>query len=135
MTKIIASITEAEADLLQLSIQGAIDASKKKDMLATIDALSTALALEPKRADLWHYLGVAYAQLQVWSACITSLEAALTLEPDRIRAQCVMASALYHLGQHGRAIALIDPVRGKPCRSGQGQERGRQSRSGGLDWF
>ena len=29
----------------------------------------------------------------------------------------------------------IDPVRGKPCRSGQGQERGRQSRPGGLDWF
>ena len=29
----------------------------------------------------------------------------------------------------------FDPVRGKPCRSGQGQERGRQSRPGGLDWF
>jgi hypothetical protein len=29
----------------------------------------------------------------------------------------------------------IDPMRGKPCRSGQGQERGRQSRPGGLDWF
>ena len=31
--------------------------------------------------------------------------------------------------------ARFDPVRGKPCRSGQGQERGRQSRPGGLDWF
>ncbi len=30
---------------------------------------------------------------------------------------------------------LVDPMRGKPCRSGQGQERGRQSRPGGLDWF
>ncbi len=29
----------------------------------------------------------------------------------------------------------FDPMRGKPCRSGQGQERGRQSRPGGLDWF
>ena len=29
----------------------------------------------------------------------------------------------------------LDPMRGKPCRSGQGQERGRQSRPGGLDWF
>ena len=32
-------------------------------------------------------------------------------------------------------LAIVDPVRGKPCRSGQGQERGRQSRPGGLDWF
>jgi hypothetical protein len=30
---------------------------------------------------------------------------------------------------------IFDPMRGKPCRSGQGQERGRQSRPGGLDWF
>ena len=114
MAKIIQSARMPEDDLLLLSIQEAVDASKKKDMLATIDALSTALALEPKRADLWHYLGVAYAQLQVWSACITSLEMALALEPDRVRAQCVMASALYHLGQHGQAIALIDDA----CRRG-----------------
>ena len=135
MVQIIKPAFTSESELLQLSIQDAVNASKQKDMLATVDALNAALELDPKRADLWHYLGVAYAQLQVWSACITSLEAALTLEPDRVRAQCVMASALYHLGQHGRAIALIDPVRGKPCRSGQGQERGRQSRPGGLDWF
>lgn len=32
-------------------------------------------------------------------------------------------------------VTQIDPMRGKPCRSGQGQERGRQSRPGGLDWF
>ena len=32
-------------------------------------------------------------------------------------------------------LVRFDPVRGKPCRSGQGQERGRQSRPGGLDWF
>ena len=114
MNQINQFISTPEDDLLQLSIQGAVDASERKDMLATIDALSTALALEPKRADLWHYLGVAYAQLQVWSACITSLEAALALEPDRVRAQCVMASALYHVGQHGRAIALIDDA----CRRG-----------------
>lgn len=33
------------------------------------------------------------------------------------------------------SVRQLDPVRGKPCRSGQGQERGRQSRPGGLDWF
>lgn len=33
------------------------------------------------------------------------------------------------------SLAAFDPVRGKPCRSGQGQERARQSRPGGLDWF
>ena len=116
MTKIIKSDPVPEEDLLQLSIQEAVDTSKKKDMLATVDALSAALELDPKRADLWQYLGSAYAWLQVWSACITSLEIALALEPGRQRARCVMAWALYHLGQHGQATALIDDAcqRGVP---------------------
>ena len=37
--------------------------------------------------------------------------------------------------QRKLGVAEFDPMRGKPCRSGQGQERGRQSRPGGLDWF
>ena len=108
MTKIIQSASTPVDELLHLSIQDAVDASKKKDMLATVDALSAALELDPKRADLWQYLGVAYAWLNVWSACITSLEIALALEPGRQRARCVMAWALYHLGKYEQAIALID---------------------------
>ena len=45
-------------------------------------------------------------------------------------AQGVKAPAVLHVVQ-----VALDPMRGKPCRSGQGQERGRQSRPGGLDWF
>ncbi len=108
MTKIIASITETEADLLELAIQEAADASKKKDSLAAVSALSTALALDPKRADLWQDLGVAYARLQVWPACVNSLEMALELEPDRVGARYAMTVAMYHLGKHEQAVAFID---------------------------
>jgi hypothetical protein len=41
----------------------------------------------------------------------------------------------FRAGRMPNGVKFLDPVRGKPCRSGQGQERGRQSRSGGLDWF
>jgi protein O-GlcNAc transferase len=108
MVQIIKPAFTSESELLQLSIQDAVNASKQKDMLATVDALNAALELDPKRADLWQYLGVAYAWLNVWSACITSLEIALALEPDRQRARCDMAWALYHLGKYEQAIALID---------------------------
>ena len=116
MVQIIKPAFTSESELLQLSIQDAVNASKQKDMLATVDALNAALELDPKRADLWQYLGVAYAWLNVWSACITSLEIALALEPDRQRARCVMAWALYHLGKYEQAIALIDDAcqRGVP---------------------
>lgn len=36
---------------------------------------------------------------------------------------------------HKDGKPTFDPMRGKPCRLGQGQERGRHSRPGGLDWF
>jgi len=42
---------------------------------------------------------------------------------------------LFPLSVRVQQVVEFDPVRGKPCRSGQGQERGRQSRPGGLDWF
>ena len=100
MVQIIKPAFTSESELLQLSIQDAVNASKQKDMLATVDALNAALELDPKRADLWQYLGVAYAWLNVWSACITSLEIALALEPHRQRARCVMAGSLYHLGKY-----------------------------------
>ena len=38
-------------------------------------------------------------------------------------------------GQTALIHPEFDPMRGKPCRLGQGQERGRHSRPGGLDWF
>ncbi len=95
-------------ELMLLALQNAIDASKRKDMLATIDALSAALEIDPKRADIWEDLGVAYSRMQIWSACVTSLEMSLTLEPHRSGAMYVLASAMYHLGKRDEAVTLID---------------------------
>ena len=108
MTKIIASITEKEADLLELAIQEAADASKRKDSLAVVSALGTALALDPNRADLWQDLGAAYARLQVWSACATTLEMALKLDPKMLGARYIMTVAMYHLGKQAQAVVFID---------------------------
>ena len=47
----------------------------------------------------------------------------------------IVAKKLWHRGDRVSARDVFDPMRGKPCRSGQGQERGRRSRPGGLDWF
>ena len=108
MAKIVKSDPVPEDDPLVLSIKEAVDASKRQDMVATLNALTAALALAPARADLWQDLGAVYSRLEVWSACVTSLEIALTLEPDRAGVRYVMALAMYYLGQREKAVALID---------------------------
>ncbi len=108
MTKIISSVSIPEADPLALAIKDAIDASQRKDTLAMLKAFSAAVALAPNRADLWQDLGATYSRLQMWSACVSSLEIALVLEPDRAGARYAMALAMYHLGKKEKAVELID---------------------------
>ena len=75
---------------------------------------------------------------------LATVDALATLE-EKINDKSALVG-IYGLGYVGLPLALrfaevglkvlgFDPVRGKPCRSGQGQERGRQSHPGGLDWF
>ena len=108
MTKTIKSESAPEADPLVLAIQDAVDASKRQDMIAVLNALSSALAIDPQRADLWQDLGALYSRLEMWSASVSSLEIALALEPERVGVRYVMGFAMYHLGKHEQAIALID---------------------------
>ncbi|MBP8839859.1 MAG: tetratricopeptide repeat protein, partial [Giesbergeria sp.] len=108
MTKIVQSDPVPEDDPLVLAIQEALDAFKRQDMVAALKAFTAALELDPKRADLWQDLGATYARMEAWSQCITSLEIALALEPGRPGARYVMALALYNLGEHERAVPLID---------------------------
>ena len=108
MAKIVKSDPAPEDDPLVLSLKEAAAASKKQDLDGMLSALSAAVALEPSRADLWESLGSVYAHLEAWSLCVTSLEIALALQPNKPGVQYVMALALYHLGQKEKAVALID---------------------------
>ena len=108
MAKIVKSDPIPEDDPLILAIQDAIDATKRQDMIAVLNALSSALAIDPTRADLWQDLGAVYSRLEMWSACVSSLEIALALEPDRAGARYVMGFAMYHLGKREQAVVWID---------------------------
>ena len=108
MTKIVQSDPVPEDDPLVLSIKEAVDAYKRQDTVAILHALTAALALAPARADLWQDLGAVYSRLEVWSACVTSLEIALALDPDRAGVRYVMALAMYYLGHREKAVALIE---------------------------
>ena len=108
MTQIIQSAPAPEGDPLVLAIQKADDATQKKDMVAALNALTAALAINPKRADLWQDLGAKYARLLMWSECVSSLEIALALEPSMVEAQYVMGLAMYYSGKRDQAITWID---------------------------
>ncbi len=110
MSKIIKPAPVAEDDPLILAVQEAVDASKRQDVVAMLNAFTSALALDPKRANLWQDLGSTYLRLEMWSECVSALEIALTLEPGRVGAWYVMAYALYNLGKREEAVTLIDDV-------------------------
>jgi predicted O-linked N-acetylglucosamine transferase (SPINDLY family) len=104
------SAVVSEDDPMLIALRSAVDATKRQDMFAALKAISSALAIDPKRADLWQDLGAIYARLETWTLCVTSLEIALVLEPGRLGARYVMALALYYLGKHKEAVEMIDDV-------------------------
>ena len=118
MAKIIKSEPAPESDPLVLALQQAADASKIQDMDTMLSSLSAAVALNPSRADLWESLGTVYAQIEAWSLCVTSLEIALALQPNKPSNEYAMALALYYLGEKERAVALIDSACQHSARSG-----------------
>jgi predicted O-linked N-acetylglucosamine transferase (SPINDLY family) len=97
-------------DPMLMALRSAVDASKRQDMPACLEAISSALTIDPKRADLWQDAGAVYARLEAWALCVTSLEIALALEPGRLGARYVMSLALYYLGRHKEAVEMIDDV-------------------------
>lgn len=100
----------SEDDPMLVALRNVVDASKTQDMYATLAALSEAVAINPKRADLWQDMGAVYARLETWTLCVAALEIALVLEPGRLGARYVMALALYYLGKHPEAVEMIDDV-------------------------
>lgn len=110
MVKEITTTVLPDNDPMLSALREVVDASKRQDAFATLHALAAAVALDPKRADLWQDMGSVYAKLEAWSLCVTALEIALTLEPGRIGARYVMALALYYLGKHRESAETIDAV-------------------------
>lgn len=104
------NLVVAEDDPMLVALRTAVDASKRQDMFATLEAISAALSIDPKRADLWQDLGGVYARLETWTLCVTALEIALALDPNRAGARYVMALAFYYLGKHKEAVEMIDDV-------------------------
>lgn len=82
----------------------------QQDLPGALEGFAAALAIDPKRVDLWQEVARIYAKMQDWNLCVSTLELTLTLSPGLPGAQHLMAFALYHLGQRDQAIELIDAV-------------------------
>ena len=108
MINITNSTVASEDDPLLLAIQDAIDALKIRDISAMRNAFTAAIAIKPNSAYLWLNLASSYAQLEMWSECVSSLEVALALNPDSTEMLDTRALAMYYLGKHEDAVALID---------------------------
>ena len=101
--------SDAQRELLLILSQAAEHAARQ-DMPAALSAFSLALALEPKRADIWQEVGRAYAKMHNWTLCLSSVDLALTLEPSLVGARHLRAMALFHQGQRAQAAAEIDAL-------------------------
>lgn len=82
----------------------------EQDLPGALQGFTAALAIDPKRADLWQEVARIYAKMQDWALCVSTLELTLALSPGLPGAQHLMAFALYHLGQREQAVKLIDEV-------------------------
>jgi len=82
----------------------------QQDLPGALQGFTAALAIDPRRADLWQEVARIHAKKQDWHLCVSTLELTLALSPGLPGAQHLMAFALYHLGQRDQAVKLIDEV-------------------------
>ena len=68
------------------------------------NAFTAAIAIKPNSAYLWLNLASSYAQLEMWSECVSSLEVALALNPDSTEMLDTRALAMYYLGVKSRLV-------------------------------
>ncbi|SFE21222.1 tetratricopeptide repeat protein [Paracidovorax konjaci] len=71
---------------------------------------TTALALDPRRADAWLLTGRTFLKMENWANAIPALETALALQPQMADAQHGLSLALFNVGRREEALALIDAV-------------------------
>jgi len=96
-----------EVDLMVNLIQ-AEQSEHEHDYLGALTKLTAALALDPRRVDLWVQIGRIFAKMSNWAQAIPALETALQLRPGLPEAEHLLALALYSTGRQQEACQLID---------------------------
>ena len=98
-----------EADLL-VNIHLAGEADRSQNLVAALTQYTSALAIDPQRADVWAQVGRIYVKMDNFAQALPALETALALQPNLPQAQHALAFTYYSLGQRERACELIDQV-------------------------
>ncbi|MFY3384905.1 glycosyltransferase [Paracidovorax sp. MALMAid1276] len=96
-----------EVDLLVNLIQ-AEQSERDQDLVGAMTRLTAALAIEPRRADLWVQVGRIFAKMSNWGQAVPALETALQIRPGLPEAQHLLALALYSTGRQEEACTMID---------------------------
>ncbi|ODS90640.1 MAG: hypothetical protein ABS45_13210 [Comamonas sp. SCN 65-56] len=98
-----------EADLL-INMHLADEADRSQNLVAALTQYTSALAIDPQRADIWARVGRIYIKMDNFAQALPALETALALQPNLLEAQHALAFTYYSLGQRERACELIDQV-------------------------
>ncbi|GKT23806.1 tetratricopeptide repeat protein [Acidovorax sp. SUPP3334] len=104
---------QAHAELL-IALYQAEQCLAQQDLVGALTKFTTALAFEPRNAEVWMQVGRTYLKMENWAQAIPALETAITLQPGMPDAQHGLSFALFNLGRHAEALEMIDDV----CRRG-----------------
>lgn len=96
-----------EADLLVNQVL-AQQSEQEQDLLGALTRLTAALALDPRRVDLWVQAGRLFAKMCNWAQAIPALETALQISPGLPEAEHLLALALFSTGRQQEACEMID---------------------------
>lgn len=75
-----------------------------------LTALAQLVVRDVSNPTPWLYIGLAYTRIGNWKPAISALETVLTLNPQEIQAQHLLALALFSTGRQQEACDLIDKV-------------------------
>ncbi len=80
------------------------------DNQATIDAFNAALAIEPDRYEILHYLGMIYAEDSSWNKAVEVYRRSLALQPDNIEVLYSLGVVYFKLNQWEDALTPLQEV-------------------------
>lgn len=80
------------------------------DNQATIEAFESALAIDPNRYEILHYLGMSYASDSSWNKAVEVYKRSLVLKPDNIEVLYSLAIVYFKLNQWEDAVEPLKSV-------------------------